>query len=94
MIDELVEVVHRAEELDLGVHRPAATVVEVSFGGLEDLGESQLDQGNALTGLGPSCWGGEAGRHVLLAGRGLLTFRGEACLVGSAGDRDQQREAG
>lgn len=89
VVDELVDVVHRAEELDLGVHRLAAAVVEVSSEALEDLGELRLDQGTVLTVLGPSCWGGEAGRHVLLAGRGLLTFRGKACLVGIAGDRDQ-----
>ena len=47
------------------------------------------NQGTALTVLGPSSRGGEAGRHVLLAGRGLLAFRGKACLVGIAGDRDQ-----
>ncbi|MGY3056821.1 hypothetical protein ACVWZD_001066 [Streptomyces sp. TE3672] len=85
MIDELVEVVHRAEELDLGVHRLAAAVVEVSSEPLEDLGESRLDQCTALTVLGPSRWGGKAGRHALLAGRGLLTFRGKACLVSIAG---------
>lgn len=45
-------VVHPAEELDLGVHRLAAAVVEVSSEPLEDLGESRLDQCTALTVLG------------------------------------------
>ncbi|WSM52216.1 hypothetical protein OG963_00240 [Streptomyces sp. NBC_01707] len=92
MLDQFVEVVDRAEELDLGVHGPAAALAEVAPESLEELGEPRLDQGTALTVLGPSCRGGEAGRHVLLAGRGLLAFRGEACLVGIAGDREQQWE--
>ncbi|OKI44758.1 hypothetical protein A6A29_34005 [Streptomyces sp. TSRI0281] len=59
----------RAEEIDLGVHRTVAAVVEAPPGPLEELGEPRLDQGASLSVLSPTCWGGEAIRHVLLAGR-------------------------
>ncbi|MEU1304662.1 MULTISPECIES: hypothetical protein [Streptomyces] len=43
---------HSTEDLDLGVHRLAAAVVEAAPKALEDLGESLLDQCTAVTVLG------------------------------------------
>ncbi|MEU9124499.1 hypothetical protein AB0C96_32400 [Streptomyces sp. NPDC048506] len=39
MLDQLVEIVDRGEELDLGVHGLAAAVVEVAPEALEEPGE-------------------------------------------------------
>jgi hypothetical protein len=81
--EQLVEVVDRAEDLDLGVHSMAAAVVEVAAEPLEELGEARLDQGTSLAVLGPTGWSGEAGGHGLLAGGGELALGGEPCLWAS-----------
>ncbi|MFE7245457.1 hypothetical protein [Streptomyces sp. NPDC057582] len=80
MAEQLVEVVDRAEVLDLCVDVLAPAVVEVAAEPLEELGESWLDRSAALTVLGSIGRGGEAGGHGVPAdGRAVGHASGEQC---------------
>src|SRR5262249_20004258 len=83
-VQELGEVVHGAQELDLGVDGVAAAVAEVAAEPGEQLGEGGLDLGGApLVQFLPGR-GGQPGGHLLPPGRQRAAAGAAAGLGGLA----------
>lgn len=70
MTEDLIHVVYRAEEFDLGVGGGGAALVYPASESLEQLGEAWFDEGDA-TGVEPSAFGGcKSGGPFAVAGDG------------------------
>src|SRR5438874_6117928 len=92
-VQELGDVVHGAQQLDLGVDGVAAAVADVAAEPGEQLGEGGLDEGGAAFVETLAGRGGQPGGHFLPAGReGAAGVALAAGLAGLAVDRDEQQQ--
>lgn len=95
VVEDLVQVVHRPEEFDLGVDGGDAASVHAASEALEQLVEAWFDEG-AAAGVELLAFGGcQPGGHLAVTGGDVVPgWRARVGRLVLLGDRHQQREIG